>query len=126
MKEMATLADSFVQAQMPNKCKPQNEGYKPSVKGRSCFTAGNEGGWKPRHSPPQNRSRPGNPHHKPSVKEEGPRMCFQCNSTEHLRNQCPELKEAKPHPTHNNDAVLNTEAPEVASVHLTSFELPEF
>lgn len=65
---MATLGDAFVQPQMSNQRKSQKEGHKPSGKGGQS-----------------------------SGKEDSPKSCFHLNSAEHLRNQCPELKETKPH-----------------------------
>lgn len=88
---------------MSNEHKSQKEGYKPTVKGdpvlplRRRMVVGSPG--PPNPGSLQELSPLGIPHHKPPVKEGGPRKCFQGNFTEHLRNQCPELKEIKPHPT---------------------------
>ncbi|KAM7178088.1 uncharacterized protein RBU57_002333 isoform 2-T3 [Macrochelys suwanniensis] len=99
--ELAGFADSYEQAQAAIKHKPLAEGYRVEGKQSHRVTPGKkEAGRSPPHSP---STRPKLP-----VQSEEPRRCYQCKSTEHLRDKCPLLSENRHQAAHEAAASFHT------------------
>lgn len=73
-------------------------------------------------SPPQTHSSDHRP--KSPVKTEESRRCYQCNSTDHLKNKCLMLAASRQPTAHVSSVVLSTEVPQtMQSYHIGSVRL---